>query len=102
MKLTYDHNKVAHEEQEVVFDPSFFPGFDKRILFRMWQVTPSGKTLVELGEILGLTGSAVSQMLDKNRMPVKYHTSLVNLGVPEGILPRPEDVKPGVKSKKKR
>lgn len=64
MQFTHEHNQTAEQPQE--------RPVDRRTAFRIWQLTPEGKTLVELGAALGMTGSGVSRMLNGERMPVGH------------------------------
>lgn len=91
MQITHDHNQFNQQSQEVFTN--------RRMAFRVWQLTEAGKTLVELGTLLGMTGAGVSRMLDGERMPIKHHVKLVEAGVPEHLLPRPENVHRGRKPK---
>ncbi len=95
--LFHDCNQIVGTWQE---SSPGEPPDGRRIAFRMWQQTNLGKTLVELARHLGISRSALSKSLDKERMPVKHHKKLVELGVPENILPRPENVSTGPKPKK--
>ncbi len=94
----HEHNQIDIVWQEGSFCEHVVTS--RRVAFRMWQQTAAGKTLVELARCLGISGSALSKSLDKERMPVKHHEKLIELGVPANILPRPENVSTGPKTKK--
>lgn len=97
MQFTHEHNQTPVSVQDMLA----LAGGDRRTAFRIWQLTPEGKTLTELGKALGMTGCGVSVSLNNERMPVRHHQALVAAGVPEHLLPRPEDVPTGPKPKKK-
>lgn len=98
-EFVHEHNQIDSAWQEYSLVTA--AAASRRIAFRMWQQTAAGKTLVELAKCLGISGSALSKSLDKERMPVKHHKKLIELGVPANILPRPENVPTGPKVKSK-
>ena len=93
MQFPYDHKQTSPAAQVVIPLPE-----DRRDALRLWLVA-SKTTYVELGKLLGMTSSAVSQTVSRERMPVRYHTRLVEYGIPPELLPRPEDVLPGPRRK---
>lgn len=62
----------------------------------LWK-TRTGQTYERLGGSIGLSGNAVSKLLGQETMPTHRHRQLLALGVPEELLPRPLDLKPGPK-----
>lgn len=56
-------------------------------------------TYVAIGKHLGMSGSGVLRLISGKRMPVKRHAQLLELGVPEYLLPYPLDVPRGPKKK---
>lgn len=57
----------------------------------------TSQTYVRLAGEMGLTGNAVSKLLSQETMPTHRHRQLLDLGVPEELLPQPMDIKPGPK-----
>lgn len=57
----------------------------------------TGQTYVRLAGEMGLTGNAVSKLLGQDTMPTHRHSQLLELGVPQELLPQPMDLKPGPK-----
>lgn len=56
-----------------------------------------GVSFRELGRRLGLSGVQVSNLCSADRISTHRHAQLVAAGVPEYLLPRAEDVRPGPK-----
>lgn len=57
----------------------------------------TGRTYVSLGSEINVSGNAVSKLLGQETMPTHRHRQLLELGVPEELLPQPLDLKPGPK-----
>ena len=93
MEFIQEHNQTPFSLQDVRSAV-----IDRRTAFRIWQLT-KGVTLAELSKVLGITGCGLSKSLNNERMPVEHHKRLVDFGVPENLLPRPENVRTGPKPK---
>lgn len=61
---------------------------------KLW-MERTGNTLKRLAEVAGVTSSALSRTLRRPTMPVAQHQTLVEFGVPQELLPRPFNQKPG-------
>lgn len=51
----------------------------------------------QLGQKMGISGQAVSELCDGDTIPTRRHAQLVELGVPSELLPFPQDINPGPK-----
>lgn len=69
---------------------------DEKVL--IW-LRRTGRTFRGLGAELGLTGDAVAALLRNESCPTHRHRQLLELGVPEELLPPALDIKPGPKPK---
>lgn len=84
MKTPYDHKQLSDSPQ----------GADRVRHLRAWMVL-NGITFSALGEKLGISNSGAQLLLKGERMAVARHKECLALGVPEELLPRPEDVPMG-------
>lgn len=60
----------------------------------------SGLTFKAIGERLGMTGVAAAKLCRGETMPTRRHAEFMALGIPEELLPRGEDIKPGPKPRR--
>lgn len=63
---------------------------------RVW-MGRNGTTFTSMGGSLGISANAVSKLCDNETMPTHRHRQLLELGVPEDLLPQAVDIKPGPK-----
>lgn len=59
----------------------------------------TGNTFQAWGRQMDMTGGALGTLCKQETMPTGRHAQLLALGVPEELLPRPFDHKPGPKPK---
>lgn len=59
----------------------------------------AGWTLRYLAEKVGVTVSTLSRSLRNPTMPTAQHQTLVKLGMPTELLPEPQDIRRGPKSR---
>lgn len=68
------------------------------IMLRGWMREQDPRVTVrELADVLGLTERRMSQLLNGDTARPEHVLKLVEVGVPEDLLPRPEYLKPGPK-----
>lgn len=65
---------------------------------RLW-MDRTGSTFRAWGRLVGISGHALSTLCKQETMPTRRHAQLLALGVPEELLPKPFDHKPGPKPK---
>lgn len=63
---------------------------------QVW-MTRNGQTFRSLGREIDMSGSCLGRLLRGESMPSWRHRQLLDLGVPEALLPPALDIKPGPK-----
>lgn len=85
------------QQLEFVLTLTEAPRIEKLKLFMRMQKPPL--SFVSLSKQLGISSAALGRHCANDTMPVNQHSHLIDKGIPENLLPKPEDRKPGPKPK---